>query len=228
MQIQLIRSLEDIAQVRWCAVVIDVLRAFSTEAYIMANGARYIVPVSTLEEAYILKQQYPDYILIGERWGIRSEWFDFGNSPTEIEQVDFHDKVIIHTTSNGTRWLLWASEYADVVLTGSFVNVGAIVRTLQKMNPSVVSLVSTSEFVDEENEDILCAYAIRDLLEGKTVDRSDIVSRIRQTSRYAYLSSETRVPQRDLELCLDIDKFDFAIVQEICDGQHILIQKIVA
>lgn len=67
------------------------------------NGAKYIILAQTLEEAYALKRAHPEYILAGERGGIKPEGFDFGNSPTEIFDQDFTDKVIVHTTSNGTK-----------------------------------------------------------------------------------------------------------------------------
>lgn len=40
---------------------------------------------------------------MGERGGIMPEGFDYGNSPTEIEGIDFSGRTIVHTTSNGTK-----------------------------------------------------------------------------------------------------------------------------
>jgi 2-phosphosulfolactate phosphatase len=64
MQINIIKSVEDAIQAKGLTVIIDVFRAFSVEAYLFHNGAKYIIPVQTLEEAYKLKKEHPDYILI--------------------------------------------------------------------------------------------------------------------------------------------------------------------
>src|SRR5215204_2119164 len=103
MQIEIIKSLKDADKATGLAIVIDVFRAFTTEAYIFANGASKIIPVLDLEEAYKLKKENPEYLLVGERKGIKPEGFDFGNDPSEVVNVDFTGKTIIHTTSNGTK-----------------------------------------------------------------------------------------------------------------------------
>ena len=53
------------------AVIIDVFRAFTTAAVVMANGAECIVPVGGLEEAFELRRLHPDWVLMGERGGRR-------------------------------------------------------------------------------------------------------------------------------------------------------------
>jgi 2-phosphosulfolactate phosphatase len=56
--------------------------------YAFGNGAKNIIPVGDLELAYQLKEQNPSFRLIGERGGVKLPGFDYGNSPTEIENVD--------------------------------------------------------------------------------------------------------------------------------------------
>jgi 2-phosphosulfolactate phosphatase len=52
MQIEIIRSPEDAHKATGLAVIIDVYRAFTTQAYIFANGASKIIPVLDLEQAH--------------------------------------------------------------------------------------------------------------------------------------------------------------------------------
>ena len=85
------------------AVIIDVFRAFTVEAYIMNNGADKIIPVADLETAYKLKEDNPNIVLVGERHGKIMKGFDFGNSPSQIENTDFSNKIVVHTTSAGTQ-----------------------------------------------------------------------------------------------------------------------------
>jgi len=214
MNITIHPSVEDAVNAQWITVVIDVFRAFSTEMYVFNNWAETIIPVQTLEEAYSLKKQNPEYILMWERGGVMPEWFDYGNSPTEIQHVDFSWKTVIHTTSNWTKGLLNSVNATDV-LTGSFLNVNAIVEYIKNSGEQRVSLVSTSHMIHEQgNEDMLCAYYIRDLLNKKEIHKDELASMMKKTSVYALLFDEVDVPATDFDLCIDVDAFDFVIKQE--------------
>lgn len=61
-----IRKLELIEGARIAAgqvVIIDVFRAFSTTAYVLAGGVREIFAVGSLRQAYALKEQNPGFVL---------------------------------------------------------------------------------------------------------------------------------------------------------------------
>ena len=100
----------------------------------MRNGASEIIPVGDVELAYQLKEENSDCVLMGERKGKIQPGFDYGNSPTEIEAIDFSGKTIIQTTSAGTQGFANAKE-ADELISGSFVNAGAIVHILKRRHP---------------------------------------------------------------------------------------------
>ncbi|MEI6659970.1 MAG: 2-phosphosulfolactate phosphatase [bacterium] len=224
MKIEIIKSLKDADKATGLAVIIDVFRAFTTEAYIFANGASKIIPVIILEEAYAIKKENPEYFLVGERGGIKPEGFDFGNGPTEVLSVDFSGKTIIHTTSNGTKGLMNASN-ADAVLVGSFVMADSIVKYIKQNNFEVVSLISTAPDADGENEDILLAYYIRDVLSGNMVDESEIKNKLATTSVASFLLNEAGVPQSDIDLCLDFHRFNFIIKKVNNNGKFYLIRE---
>lgn len=222
MNIEIIKSIEDAYKAQWITIVIDVFRSFTTQCYIFANWADAIIPVQSLDEAFILKKENPRYILIWERWWIKPEGFDFWNSPTEIRDIDFSGKTIIHTTSNGTKWLL-LSKNATEILTGSFVNSWAIIAYIQKKNPKDVSLVSTSPNIYEENnEDLMLAYYIKNMLLGRTMNNNQITELLRKTSAYSLLFEEIWVPKSDFDMCLDIDRFPFIIKQIEENGGKVL------
>jgi 2-phosphosulfolactate phosphatase len=223
MKIEIIKSLKDADKVTELAVIIDVFRAFTTEAYIFANGARRIIPVMTLEEAHALKKENPEYVLVGERGGLKPEGFDFGNGPTEVLPVDFTGKTIIHTTSNGTKGLMNASN-ADAVLVGSFVMADSIVKYIQQNNFETISLVSTAPDTESDNEDILLAYYIRDILSGNMVDEAEIKNKLATTSVASFLLNEAGVPQSDIDLCLDFHRFNFVIKKVSDNGNFYLIR----
>ena len=52
-------------------IIIDVFRAFSLEAYMFAAGVRQTHPIGSMEAAFALKKQHPDWILFGERGGAK-------------------------------------------------------------------------------------------------------------------------------------------------------------
>ncbi len=218
MVIQIMKSLTDADKATGLAVVIDVFRAFTTEAYIFANGASKIIPIESLEGAYELKKEYPDYILVGERHGLKPDGFDFGNSPTEILNIDFSGKTVIHTTSNGTKGLANATN-ASTVLAGSFVVADSIIKYIKNNNFQDVSLVSTAPVTENDNEDILLAYYIRDVLNGSRVNELDIKNKLTKTSVYSFLLKEAGVPQTDIDLCLDFHRFDFVIKKAVENNQ---------
>ena len=64
-KINILHLLEGARQAKGLAVIIDVFRAFSLECYFYAAGAKLIRPVGSLDEAYLLKNRYPDCLLAG-------------------------------------------------------------------------------------------------------------------------------------------------------------------
>ena len=49
------------------AIIVDALRASATAAYMLDAGATEILAVREVDEAYALKREYPDALLVGER-----------------------------------------------------------------------------------------------------------------------------------------------------------------
>ncbi len=209
---------------RGLAVIIDVLRAFTTAAYIMANGAERIIPVASLEEAFELKRLHPEWVLMGERDGRKVEGFDFGNSPYEVRDVDFTGRTVIQTTSAGTQGVVNAREAEEVVL-GSFVTAGAIVKHIQRVQPEVVSLVAMgSRGIEPAEEDELCAEYIEECLKGGTPDFKEIKERIRDSPSGAkfFDPSYPEFREEDFHLALELDRFDFILKTIRDDGVYII------
>ena len=127
MKIKTYDFVEGARKARGIVVIIDVFRAFSTACYAFANGAESINAVGEVNKARELKSKHPDWVIIGERGGKKIEGFDYGNSPTEIKDVDFRGKTLILTTHSGTQGLVNATS-SERLLTGSFVNARATSR----------------------------------------------------------------------------------------------------
>jgi len=215
MKIHILPLQEGARSAAGCAVVIDVFRAFSTACYAAHGGADPIIPVADLETAYALKREQPDAILMGERAGRPPPGFDFGNSPTHIRDVDLAGRTVIHTTSNGTLGLVAAvmSPRTSAVLTGSFVNAGAIVDFIQAGQFEAVSLVPVGRGGKHAEEDDLCAAFLRDRLLGKDPDFAPIRATLANSRRADRFFDPDRLhaPATDFDLCLSPDRFDFIL-----------------
>lgn len=209
-----VKIIHDAKQATGLTIIIDVFRAFTVEPYLIYNGVEKIIPVGDKEIAYNLKEQNREYILIGERNGIKLPDFDFGNSPSQIKNIDFSKKVVIHTTSCGTQGIVNAIN-ANEIITGSLVNASAIVKYIKQNNFEDISIVSMSrpnEFPSDEDE--LCAKYIKSMLEGNLLeDLEDEVEKLKLTSGKKFFdsSNEEIFPKEDFYLCVEINKFDFVL-----------------
>ncbi len=191
-------------------------RAFSTACYVVRNGAGQIIPVGDVDLAYKLKEENPDYVLMGERQGKMLPGFDYGNSPTDIETVDFSGKTVIQTTSAGTQGFANAKG-ADELITGSFVNAEAIVAYIRNKSPVIVSLVCMGTWAVKANdEDTLCAEYIAGRLNNRKLDKKEIYRRLRdsKTARIFFDPAVTWAPETDFDLCLNIGLCDFVLKAE--------------
>lgn len=216
MEVLILQLLEGARAARGLAVIIDVFRAFSTACYVSANGAAEILAVGDLSVARQLKAERSARVLLGERHGIRPPDFDFGNSPAEIERVDFSGRTVIHTTSAGTQGIAAATS-AEEVIAGSFVNAGAIVAHIRARNPAEVSLVCMGQEAREPtDEDTLCAEFLRAALRDEPRDFAHIRAHLRGywTAAKFFDPDKTWAPERDFELCLALDRFDFVLGAE--------------
>lgn len=153
-------------------VVFDILRATTSMITALANGARAVIPVAEISEAVALHKANPSLLLAGERHGVRIRKhltggpdFDFGNSPREFTADKVAGKTLVSTTTNGTR-ALRACHGAREILASSFLNLGAIVGHLQRIQPKELIVVCSGTFEQAAYEDILAAGALLERLQG--------------------------------------------------------------
>lgn len=208
-------------------VVIDVLRAFTTACYIMNNSPKDYIIVRDLELAYKLKKENPDYILMGEREGFNLPGFDYGNSPTEIKDVDFSNRIIVHTTSMGTKGITNALKYTKEVILGSFVNAKATINYIKKENPNYIYLFSTFGIADD-NEDLMFAKYIKGYFENKPLNVDLIKNNLlKHKSGIQYLiDQKIEYSKNDFLLAFELDKFNFVIKAYLDADQLIHLRKI--
>ena len=224
MNIQILHMIEGARQARGITVIIDVFRAYSVEVYATAAGMEKIIPLADVEQAFRMKEADPTRILAGERGGAKVEGFDFGNSPSQMEGLDFTGRTMIHTTSAGTQGIANAV-HADEILAGSLVNAKATADYIRRKNPENVSLVCMGlNAVKQTEEDNLCAEYLKALLEERTMDLTGAIENLKVTSGAKFFDpkQDSVFPQRDFELCVMVDRFDFVLRLENEDGLRVM------
>jgi len=140
-------------------VIIDVLRATSTIATALFNGAKCVIPVDNVARCIELSRQISG-ITAGERDGKIAEGLEYGNSPFEYSKEFIKGRILVLTTTNGTRLLQMALEKgAKEIITGSFPNLSAVCDHLTEMKQSVI--LACAAWKDRINmEDTLFAGAV--------------------------------------------------------------------
>lgn len=251
MKIKILQLIEGAKKAEGLTVIIDVFRAFSLASYAFNNGAEKIIPVGSLETAYALKEENEDFILVGERKGKKLPGFDYGNSPAQVQGVDFSGRTLIHTTSAGTQGIVNAVK-AEEIITGSFVNARAVASYILQREPAVVSLVCMGlAGIEPTNEDILCAYYIKNLLlelspardritvdvdgevaaiyrqfkGGEMPEEEEIREILKETSgkRFFDPANQDWSPVEDFNLCLQYNLFSFILkAMPYREGLHYL------
>jgi len=146
--------------VRDCVVVvIDVLRATSTIATALYNGAKEIIPVDSVERCIQLGKEL-ECITAGERDGQVAPGLQYGNSSFEYPREFIGGKTLVLTTTNGTKLLHMAlAKGATEIVTGAFLNLSAVCDHLVSMKKNVI--LGCAAWKDKPNmEDTLFAGAV--------------------------------------------------------------------
>jgi 2-phosphosulfolactate phosphatase len=213
-------------------VVFDILRATTTMATALANGAAGIYPVGEIEEAVALRRNDPEIMLAGERHGLRIQGrdasgmdFDFGNSPREFTRDKVQGRRIAITTTNGTRALRSVAA-AKTVLIGSFRNLKGTAAWILGHKPENLLLVCSGTGAEASYEDALGAGALADEIwelygTGKVADSAHMARNLylgcdgdlRGAMKFARNGRRlSAIPDlaADVPICLERDIFDFA------------------
>ncbi|MET0495926.1 MAG: 2-phosphosulfolactate phosphatase [Actinoplanes sp.] len=195
------------------AVVIDVMRAFTVTAWAFAQGAEKIVLAGSLEEARALKATHPDWVTLKD--GPPAPGFDMVNSPALLRSADLAGRTVVQKTTNGTVGV-HAAKGASLLLCASFVVAGATAQLLRARGDDLVTYVVTGGQGRAE-EDLACAQFIAQRAAGEQADPAGFLGRAAGSRAAADLADGARrgapgVHADDVALCLEADRFPFAMV----------------
>ena len=140
--------------------VVDVLRASTSIAVALENGARAVIPLASSEDVVSRAKNLArsEVKLAGERRSQQISGFDYGNSPLEFTKENVDGKTILMSTTNGTNAIL-AVQGARDVLIASYVNFSAVLSMLRAAlrGGTDVAIVCAGQEKHFSLEDSACA-----------------------------------------------------------------------
>ncbi len=144
-----------------CAIAVDVLRATSTMATVLAAGGEAVQVFSDLDQLMTVSEQWPSdkRLRAGERGGAKVAGFELGNSPLDCTAELVAGKRLFISTTNGTR-ALQRIQNAPIVLAAALINRAAVVKFLLEKPPETVWIVGSGWEGSYSLEDTVCAGAI--------------------------------------------------------------------
>ncbi|MEW2218126.1 2-phosphosulfolactate phosphatase [Streptomyces sp. NPDC006990] len=213
-------GIAELAEVPSVAVVVDVMRAFTVAAWAFEQGAEKIVLAGSPDEALALKARHPDWVALKD--GPPAPGFDTVNSPGLLRSIDLGGRTVVQKTTAGTVGALAVKE-ASLVLCAGFVVAEATARLLRKRKSDSVTFVVTGED-GRADEDLACAqYIARRATEAAT-HAAEFLRRAAGSRAAAELAEGVRAGAHpdDVALCLELDRFPFAMVATLEDSLMIL------
>ncbi|MFC8584718.1 2-phosphosulfolactate phosphatase [Streptomyces sp. NPDC057217] len=209
-------GIPELAEVPSTAVVVDVMRAFTVAAWAFGRGAERIVLAGSLEEALALKARHPGWVALKD--GPPAPGFDAVNSPGLLRSADLGGRTVVQKTTAGTVGAL-AVKDASLVLCAGFVVAEATARLLRARGCDGVTFVVTGEDGRAE-EDLACARYIAGRAAGAGTDAAGFLRRAERSRAAAELREGVREGAHpdDVALCLELDRFPFAMVASVEDS----------
>lgn len=227
-------------QAEGLVVVIDVLRAFTSAAFMSYLGAHKIVLLAEPEAVLQLKRD-KGFLAVGEVGGKRVPGFDLGNSPSRILAAGrdlFAGRKVALRTSAGVTGAVTASQMAtgpgghsaSGLILGSYVTARAIARYIHRLLPApeVVSLVAMGNAGTEVTpDDAACADYLEHLLTGRAYDHVAALRRIieHECTQKFLRADQAHFPPADPVYCLQRDLFDFVLAAKLEDG-HLVARRV--
>lgn len=202
-------------------IIVDTIRASTTYVNAFSSGAKRIVPCASREDLDIRLEKYPNSVRSGERFCKKIKGYEYGSSPKEMSSADLNGKILLSSTTNGSRMVV-ASSGSSCVVMGSFCNATSVVKFMKKQNRNI-SIICSGRLGEEVIEDNLCAEYIKC---GLINDFTDFRLNSRQIyeeclSSPSYLMLKSAGLEEDFEYCMNIDSHD--IVPVLDDDGFILI-----
>ncbi len=188
-------------------VLVDVFRSTSTMPIILTRGAERIIPTSSVSEARELKRKNPEFLVVGERYGMKVPGFDMNNSPSDAMKAHLEGKTVIFTSTNGTK-VLKKIYLTCKVYVSSFVNFTSTYNKIRDLDR--VDIIVSNRPDGPADEDYIYAGFLRDWLVGRNPPFEDAADKIRNSKGSTRL--KLMGAKKDIEASLEMDYCKKAII----------------
>ncbi len=206
-------TIAECAGVHDTAVVIDVLRAFSTAAWAFELGADRIVLSDDVDEALAIKASVPGALALKDAEPVQG--FELSNSPVELRAYgDISGRVIVQKTTAGTVGAV-AARHAERLFCASFLVAAATAAVIRRSDARDVYFVVTGEG-GAGDEDRACAEYIAALIEDPSADAEPYLERVDASNAASIMRQRVAdgvpgVDAGDILACMDANRFDFVM-----------------
>lgn len=188
-------------------VLVDVFRSTSTMPIILTRGAEKIIPTSSLSQAKDIKRRNPEFLVVGERYGMKVPGFDMNNSPDDAMNSSFDGKTVVFTSTNGTKVLKKIFPTGKVYIS-SFINFASTCEKLKELDR--IDIVVSNRPDGPADEDYIYAEFLRDKLLGKDPSFQEAAESIRKSKGSRRL--KLMGARKDIEASLKLDFCKKALV----------------
>ncbi len=190
-------------------VLVDIYRSTTTLPLMLERGVTKIFPVSSVSEARKMKKESPDYIIAGERYGFKVPGFQMSNSPYEVMNSNLKGKIVIFTSTNGTRVLKKIKD-SEIVFISSYANIYYTFPFLKVFEK--IDIVLSGRPDGYADEDFYFGKFVKQYLE-EGVDKFDECIELTRngqgTKRLTMIGGG-----KDAEICLQRDTAKFPVIYE--------------
>lgn len=160
MNVLIARGKEECAVWSETAVVIDVLRGATTACALLDRGKKDVLLFKTAQQADAFLAHHADFEVFSDE-PLSSAHAD--NSPFLASKSSARQPALLLASSACKA--AWALRRSSTVLLGGFCNFYALTEALVRLGKDVL-LVPAALFSSGEEEDILCAGALKDYIQG--------------------------------------------------------------
>lgn len=192
--------------------MIDTFRAFATTAYLFDAKVARLILTESLDEARRTAGEIDGALLCGENQGIQPPDFDLGNSPSQvIERTDLAERTIVMRTSAGSGSVIAAAAAGAAPVYATSLVVASATAAAVADQPAVTIVAAGLNGTEPADEDDATAGLLEALLTGTSHETTSMVDALRIGSGAERLLTTPSIDDRDLDLCLAVDAFDFAM-----------------
>ncbi len=193
------------------AVIFDVFRCSTTVQTLLNQKDRDFVLVS--KDLNHLKTLCGEFSIFSELPAKLNCASRFDNSPAKAAEFNESNSCLVSTTS-GTP-AMFAAKFFQKVLVGSLANFSALVKELAAESGKI-TLLPAADPSGNHVEDSIVAEQIAIAIDGFSDDENFVSAcadqarvKIEASGRIEHLTEKLPTGADDMQICLDIDRYDF-------------------